>query len=77
MFIPGMKKTRKRVDNSVEGIVPLTSIITDSASEELTLMHDVNHSSDAIVKESSPRTFTVAVLATLAMVVIVVFSKRN
>lgn len=69
MFIPGMKKTRKKVDNPVERIVPLTSIITDLEIEELTSMHDD--------KESSPHTFTIAVLATLAIVVMIFFSKRK
>jgi hypothetical protein len=77
MFIPGMKKTRKRVGNPVEGIIPQISIIADLVTEELTLLHDVNYSSESIVKESSRHSFTVAVLATMTMVAIVVFTKKK
>lgn len=72
-----MKKTRKRIGNPVEGMKPLISIIADSSTEESTLMHDVNYSSESIVKESSRHSFTVAVLATLTMVAIVIFIKKN
>lgn len=84
MFIPGVKRAKKKFAEPIEEITPSLSTIADSVDEELILEMKADcaddslkvNSSGSVVERNRRYPFTVAILVTLTMVVIVLIKKN-